>query len=153
MVPTINALAGLTFPFVIAQLLHLNPRIFPARNPPSAVLYASSFCRKFADANLVNSYAPPMPARASLVLLPQCSRIRDPTKYTNGSSSPSEYGHRIHVRLGERVLDSRDGQAGCTTDESAIDGGLDGVFRLVVLVPVGHGEGYCGIRTGNLFGP
>lgn len=47
----------------------------PDIKPPSAGLYASSFCLKFAEAFLVNSYAPPIAAVVPLACVLLLSQL------------------------------------------------------------------------------
>lgn len=81
--------------------VHLKPSTDPARKPPSAVFKLSSFSRRLADANLVNSYVPPT---AAVVLSDKAKAKLDnhsrPTKHSDCASCLREHSPWADVPLG-----------------------------------------------------
>lgn len=117
--------------------LHRSPSIEPPKKPPMAELYASSFCLRFAEAVLVNSYAPPTAAvshwSAFVPFFPPSLSICR-TEYRNRPSSTRENAECADILLREDVLDRGDEGARGAGDEGGLDRGGDGVFGHVKLL-------------------
>lgn len=132
----------------------------PAKAPPMALLYASSFCLRLAEASLVNMYAPPMAAAevSSQSFLSNCHTSfpssfsvfsRGHTENANGASCAGEDTECADILLSKGILNGRDEGACTTGDEGGLDGGAHGVLGVVVFGPLiqfGHGCGVWGVE-------
>jgi len=62
------------------------------------------------------------------------------TEDDNGSTCPSEDAPGTDVLLGQGVLYGREGGSDGACDEHGLDGGIDGIFRLIDFVVRRHDE-------------
>lgn len=121
----------------------------PAKNPPSAVFQLSSFSRRFADASLVNSYVPPIAAvELSAQLCNKSKTVVQRTEDSDCASSPCEDPPSAHIPLGQSILNCGNEGTGRTRDQGALDTSLDGILRMVCMVPGCHID-CCGRRSWN----
>jgi hypothetical protein len=103
---------------------HLRPSIEPAKAPPIALLYESSFLLRFAAASLVNMYAPPIAAAraVSAVLSPNFMPPGLFTKDSNGASCAGENAPGPDVLLRQRVLHCGYKRACAASNCDSLDG-------------------------------
>lgn len=118
----------------------------PAKKPPIAGFQLSSFSLRFAEAVLVNSYAPPIAAaNPSVPILIEVSLDSWPTKHRYRAARSCEDAKSTHILLGEGVLDCRDESAGARGDQCGLDRSANGIFGLIealLLVLIGV-FGHC----------